>query len=382
MKNVPPPLPTGRAPLQSLAHALAGMAGQVSPVPPATISIETARGHVLAADLVAVTAVPDGPRARQDGWAVEGLVVLGASPANPVPLPEAPMFLAAGEPLPPGTDTILPPEAVMLLPPFAEACGDAVPGAGLWREGEEIVPGAIIAPAGSIPSLHALAAARLAGLTHALVRRPRVAILRPAATDAAIDDPVLSWLVMQVEGAGGDVASCRPAPRETEALAGAMTDAAWHADLVLVVGATGRGPEDHAAPALAMAGDLAWHGLALRPGASAGFGAIGATPVLLVPGRLAPAMAVWLALGRAVLARLAGGGPSPLCETLPLIRKLVGTVGLTDLIFMARRDGHADPLGSEDIPLQALARADGFVLLPPESEGVAEGAGITVEALP
>lgn len=89
---------------------------------------------------MAVTAVPDGPRARQDGWAVEGLVVLGASPANPVPLPEAPMFLAAGEPLPPGTDTILPPEAVMLLPPFAEACGDAVPGAGLWREGRKSCP--------------------------------------------------------------------------------------------------------------------------------------------------------------------------------------------------------------------------------------------------
>ena len=48
----------------------------------------------------------------------------------------------------------------------------------------------------------------------------------------------------------------------------------------------------------------------LTPGETAAFGFAGSRPVLLLPGRLDAALAVWLTLGRRLLARLAGGDAS------------------------------------------------------------------------
>jgi rhodanese-related sulfurtransferase len=61
------------------------------------------------------------------------------------------------------------------------------------------------------------------------------------------------------------------------------------ADIVLVIGGTGPGSDDHSAAALAEAGELAIHGVALRPGETAGLGrTVSGVPVVLLPGAPPP----------------------------------------------------------------------------------------------
>ena len=82
--------------------------------------------------------------------------------------------------------------------------------------------------------------------------------------------------------------------------------AAESADAIVAIGGTGSGRNDTSVQTLAREGRLAVHGMALTPGETAAFGFVGARPVLLLPGRLDAALAVWLTVGRRMLERLAG----------------------------------------------------------------------------
>ena len=104
--------------------------------------------------------------------------------------------------------------------------------------------------------------------------------------------------------------------------------------------------------------------------------------MLLVPGRLDAALAVWLLVGRYLAAKLAGGRVDEQATTARLRRKVTSTIGMTEIIAVSCSGGMAEPLGSGYLSLTALARSDGFVVVPAESEGFAAGAEIAVNPWP
>ena len=83
--------------------------------------------------------------------------------------------------------------------------------------------------------------------------------------------------------------------------------AAESADAIVAIGGTGSGRNDTSVRTLAREGRVAVHGMALTPGETAAFGFVGPRPVLLLPGRLDAALAVWLVVGRRLLDALAAG---------------------------------------------------------------------------
>jgi molybdopterin biosynthesis enzyme len=151
------------------------------------------------------------------------------------------------------------------------------------------------------------------------------------------------------------------------------------ADAIVVVGGTGTGRNDRSAASLARAGRLPVHGIALAPGETAGFGFAAHRPVLLLPGRLDAALSVWLMLGRPLLDRLSGATtPAEAPQTLTLARKVTSTVGVTELILVRRSGTQAEPLASRFWPLSGIARADGYIVISPESEGASAGSAVQV----
>src|SRR5690606_35703328 len=90
---------------------------------------------------------------------------------------------------------------------------------------------------------------------------------------------------------------------------------------------------------LAREARLAVHGIALTPGETAALGFAEQRPVVLLPGRLDAALAVWLTVGRRMLARLAATNTAKEKEpeeTLTLARKVTSTVGLAEVIPVRR----------------------------------------------
>jgi molybdopterin molybdotransferase len=195
------------------------------------------------------------------------------------------------------------------------------------------------------------------------------------------DGPLLRALVTRD---GGTIAGARRSERGRAAIRKAIAAAA-DADVILVTGGTGFGSNDEAAAALVEIGELAMHGLALRPGGSAGIGRVGTALVLLLPG--APSSCLWayeVLAGRAV--RRLGGRDARLpyaVRSFTTSRKIVSAIGFTQ-ICPVRRLGNdrVEPIASfDEAGLFAATMADGFVIVPESSEGLAQGATVEVYLL-
>ena len=344
-----------------------------------------AAGRVVAQQLLAASAVPAFDRAATDGLAVRASETLGASSYNPLSFRLASpdellpalgaVQINAGDRLPRGADAILPLDHVSLdaAAGRCEIIEPAVSGSLIARVGSHAAQGAMLVAAGrrlGPPEIGLLAAA---GVRHLpVIRRPEVRILLAgrglAKSDASptagavgdVDGPLLRSLI---ERDGGVVRDLRLIERDRESLRAAL--ASGGADIVLLAGGTGGGADDFAAEALAAAGELAIHNVALHPGEFAGMGRLDPdTPVFLLPGT--PVDCLWayeLFAGRAIR-RLAGGNPAlPFrSRAMRLERKIVARIGMTEIFSMQCREGHAAPIASfAEAGLMAAVRADGFV---------------------
>ncbi|KAB1070833.1 molybdopterin-binding protein [Methylobacterium planeticum] len=377
------------AALMPLDEALARLRDGLAPVTPCILPLAEAVGRIAAATVTAAGPLPRGRSSLRDGWAAVAAEITGASPYAPVPLPRAPAWIEAGEALPPGHDTVLPAEAIAAAGPGAEAVSDAPAGDGTRPAGGDLAAGQELIGAGArVTALRALALAE-AGLDTVAVRVPRVALVLTGAGRRAGPEARGAALAALVGRAGGRVASVADAAGGVADWADAL--AAAEADAILVVGGTGFGRADHAADALAAAGRLDGHGLALRPGETAGFGRIGATPVLLLPGRPEAMLAAFLALARPLLAVLAGARPEP-ARRATLRRKVTSGIGLSEIVFVAGTEEGAPldaatpdvltpdvlPLGGAELALGRLLLARGAILVPPEREGYSEGTPVAI----
>jgi molybdopterin molybdotransferase len=190
------------------------------------------------------------------------------------------------------------------------------------------------------------------------------------------------WMVRAaVERDGGTIEECVAVDRDQLAIQAALVES--NADIALVIGGTGRGRNDHSAAALAGAGELVIHGVALRPGETTGLGrTVGGTLVVLLPG--APPSCLWayeLFAGRAI--QRLGGRPAELpyrSRAMIAARKIVSSLSMTE-IWAVRLgpDDAVEPLPSfAETGLMAAAGADGFVIVPQGSEGYPQGARMTV----
>ena len=326
-----------------------------------------AEGRVLAADAGVEAPHPPAALALRDGWAVRADAVGDAGPYSPAPI-AAPQWIDAGMPMPIATDAVLPRDAVMRVGAGAEALAAAVPGDGVLAAGADAAPGAPLRRAGRRLRAADVAALQQAGVARVSIREPRVRVVAMPGCDA-----VALTISRGVAAHGANVIFVRALER---ALADEQTD------LVITVGGTGEGRNDTSVATLARMGKLDIHGFGMTPGETAALGSAKGHPVLMLPGRLDAALAVWLTVGHRLLARLAGGNDADSTTALTLVRKVASSVGLAEFVPVRRNGDTAEPLATKYLPLSALTRADGWILVPAGSEGYPEGATVMMRPWP
>ena len=374
------------------------------------VTLREAAGRVLAAAVTADVAVPAFDRAAMDGYAVRGSETFGAGPYNPlelevvgVSLPGRPysgvvdpgraVRIMTGAPLPDGADAVLPAEDAEEItdgPHVRVRITDAVPpGRHVGRRGEDVVPGAVVLPAGRMLRPQDVGVLASIGANPvAVVCRPTVAVLvtgdellpcgsRPQGYRIVDTNSVM--LEALVRSDGGLPRASALVPDRREAVREALLAA--DADLVLLSGGSSVGQEDHAPRVLAEVGRLSIHGVALRPASPTGLGFLGDRPVFLLPGNPVSCLCAYdLFAGPAV--RRLGGRPMDLPyrrALLPLARKIASAVGRVDYVRVVVREGAVEPLATCGASiLSSTTRADGFVLVPRDSEGYAAGETVLV----
>jgi molybdopterin biosynthesis enzyme len=308
--------------------------------------------------------------ALRDGFAVNADAVADAGPYSPVPLTLTARRIDAGEPLPNGTDAVLPLDAVTPRGKSAEATAAVAPGEGVLLAGDDAAPQTPLRYAGQRVRSMDIAAMFAADIDAVSIREPRIGIALGGVGGTPIINAALGMLVRLVFDAGGRV------PNNPIMLDAALADG--KTDAVIAIGGTGSGRRDGAVQDLARLGQVEAHGIAICPGETAAFGFVADRPVLLAPGRLDAALAVWLLIGRHLVAKLAGGVVEDTPRMLLLQRKVTSAIGMTEVIPVRCNARMAEPLGSGYLSLTALARSDGWIVVPAESEGFAAGSAVAV----
>ena len=398
----------GFARRHTVAAALAWLDAQLRVLDAEPVPLRTAAGRVLAAPIVSDVDVPGFDRATMDGYAVVADDTEGATAYNRLPLkvvgdalPGSPfggtvvageaVRIMTGAPVPAGSDAVLPAESAEADSDAADrvlAVSSVSPGKNVGRRGEDIVAGTTILAPGRILRPQDLGVMSSIGVSHpAVVRRPRVRLvitgneLLPAGsrphgfhvTDA--NGPMLAALAER-DGAMIDV------PGIVHDDAGAIL-AALHADadVVIVSGGSSVGIEDLAPMLVATHGELPVHGIAMRPSSPTGLGRLGSRLVFLLPGNPVSALCAYdFFAGRAI--RALGGRPKewPYRSTRTrLARKISSPIGRLDYARVRIENGRVEPLSvSGASVLSSTTRADGFVIVPDDSEGFPAGAEVDV----
>lgn len=393
-------------------EALAWIDENAAPLDAETVPFETAWGRVLAADVRSEMDVPSFDRSAMDGYALRGGETEGASDYNPLSfrivgesLPGQPFEgevpagtatrIMTGAPLPDGADAVLPAEYASEAAGQVQVRATVSPGKHVGRRGEDVAAGSRLLAAGRRLRPQDLGLIASVGVTQiAVVRRPRVRLLitgdelvppgQPRGT-FQIYESNSSMLSALIERDGGLPKSLQRVEDQREAVRSAMLEP--RADVILVSGGSSVGREDHAPCVLAADGELAIHGIAMRPSSPAGMGRIRETLVFLLPGNPVSCLCAYDFFAGRAIRRLGGGrrakrgrGEWPYVRKVVKVRrKIVSAVGRVDYCRVRVTDDGLEPLALSGASiLSSTTRADGFVVVPAELEGYAPGSEVSV----
>jgi molybdopterin molybdotransferase len=347
--------------------ALAAVLRGVEPVAPAELPLAEAL-RCIAAEMPPLPAHPPHDIAASDGFAFRSGDLVGASSYSPLPLRAAPIWVEAGDAIPRGCDCVLDSDSVDRSGPLAQVLAEAIPGQGVRRAGADIAAGSAVAEAGRRVVARDLMIARAAGISRLRVRRPRLTIVNiPGGNVTAL------LIAESARTAGADVACITAASRDAASVAKAFDDPAC--DLLLTIGGSGVGRTDATVMALAECGEVLAHGIALQPGRTSAVGRVGTTPVVALPGAPDQAFAAWWTLALPVLDRLSGRRPRGTIN-LPLARKIASSVGIAEIVLLQRKQGVWITLAAGELSLDAIARAEAWLVVSGGREGFAAGTAV------
>lgn len=377
------------------------------PLPAEELELEAALGRRLAADLLCPEDMPSFVRSTVDGYAVHAADCFGCSESLPafltlagrvemgaVPQWELPpggcAWVPTGGMLPPGADGVvmventeeLDAQTILIFRPVA-------PGENLMFVGEDVRQGEVVFPAGH--RLRAQDIGMLAALGIAAVsveRRLRAAVissgdeivpLNCAPLPGQIRDVNTPALSAALADCGALVRGFPIVPDDRERLRAAVADALADSDVIVLSGGSSAGIADHTREVLLSfpAAELIFHGLAIKPGKPAMMIKIGSRVALGLPGHPVSALTVFHALFAAVISgRRRPSGPATLLRNLP------SAAGRDDFVpvRVERREDTlwAEPLLGKSGLMNLLTRADGYIHVPFEQQGLLQGAEVQV----
>ena len=378
----------------------------VAPLEPESVDLVDANHRWLSCNVVSRIDVPSFDRAAMDGYAVRADETTGCSDYSPVTLkvsgesmPGAPfesrvgpgqaVRVMTGAPLPAGSDAVVPAEFATQTDDHVELTTTVGPGRHVGRRAEDVATGAKLFDAGHRLRPQDVGLLASVGLDRVdVVRRPRVRmvvtgneLIQPGSPRGPfqIFDANSSLLHSLIARDGGTLESRRHVPDEPGAIRRAMTDPGC--DVVLVSGGSSVGAEDHAPSVLAESGELPIHGIAMRPSSPTGMGTIGRTIVFLLPGNPVSCLCAYDFFAGRTIRRLGGGSVAwPYPRTCGALKsKIVSTIGRRDYCRVVVQHESIEPIAISGASiLSSTTRANGFVIVPDECEGYADGTRIDV----
>jgi molybdopterin molybdotransferase len=382
----------------------------LQPVATENVSLLQSAGRVLAEPVLADRDFPPFPRATRDGFAVRaadlksvptllkvvGQVKAGSSYPRLLSSGEA-VEIMTGAPGPSGSDAVVMVEYTVRRGNSVEIQRSCNPGENLVPTGSEARAGQEMLPRGTRLNFAHIAVASAVGRASLQVyKKPRVAILSTGDELVELSEKPRAHqirnsnsysLAAQVLASGGEPWQLPIAPDDATRTQ-ELIQRGLESDLLLLSGGVSMGKFDLVEQALSELGaEFFFTGAAIQPGRPVVFGQAktltkpASTPFFGLPGNPVSTMVTFELFAAAVLRARGGQLPVRLTTAMARLSKEIKTkTGLTRFLPAILIGSLYDPVvpwqGSGD--LQASARANCYVVVPPGRESIAAGEMISV----
>jgi putative molybdopterin biosynthesis protein len=334
--------------------------------------------------------------AAMDGVAVVSARTHGAGESSPVELKEGADYVAVdtGDPVHPPFDAVIMAEDIHQIDGGTIAIHAAAPA---WQHirpvGEDIVQGEMILPRRHRIRPIDIGVLLSGGITRIQVRRrPAVAIIPTGTELVEPGDDIKAGGIIEsnsrmfealVTQYGGIPTRFATVPDEYGMIKEKLREAVERFDMVLVSAGTSAGREDFTVHILRELGEVAVHGVAMKPGKPVILAVVNGKPVIGVPGYPVSAYLAFDNFVAPLLAAFTGreeAGAPPVKATLS--RRLVSSLKHREYVRvkLGSIGGRlvASPLARGAGAAMSMVRADGFCVIEKDSEGVEAGQEVEV----
>ena len=355
------------------------------------ILIQDSVDRVLSEEIASTMNLPAFNRAAMDGFAVRSSDTRGASPTNPVylRLGEDCMPVRTGMAVPDNFDAAIMLEETFVRKDQVEVMGEVHPFRNVSRIGEDIAIRDLIFKEGHKlrpPDIALLSALGVKEVS--IYSRPKIAIIPTGGELVAIGSrPLLPGEAYEINGLmaklyvekwGGRAIMQDLVPDDPEQIRKAI-EFNIDANMIILIGGTSVGEKDYAPSVLAEMGDLLVHGVRIQPGKPTAFGKVMDTPVVCLPGYPVAALADLCLFVRPALKNLAHLEDAVPKTKAMLSRKIASKPGYLGIVRVKIEGEKAVPIMTSGAGiLSSVARADGFVIVPEELEGIEAGEMVEV----
>jgi molybdopterin molybdotransferase len=347
-----------------------------------------ATGRVLSQDILSPVSLPGFDRAAMDGFAVRSEDTRGAKPNTPVILDNF-RPVRTGMPVPGEYDCVVMKEDARMRRASLEVTTQLHAYKNISLIGEDIRVGEAVFSEGHTLRPPDVAMLSALGIVEVEVyEKPKVVIIPTGGELVAIGARSLcvgeayeiNGLMARLYAENwGAMAQKREIVPDDEVLIREAISTDICADMIIIIGGTSVGEKDYAPRVLEEMGELFVHGVRLQPGKPTAFGVVAGKIVICLPGYPVAALSDLYIFVRPALQKMAHRSDIQPKVPAKLARKIPSRPGYLSMVRVALKNGEAEPIMISGAGiLSSVARADGFVLVPEDREGIEEGETVEV----
>ncbi|MFZ5352489.1 MAG: gephyrin-like molybdotransferase Glp [Bacillota bacterium] len=380
-----------------------------------SIRLDKVLGRIAARDIFSGFDIPEFNRSTVDGYAVLSKDTIGASESLPLFLDIAgsvemgkatqiilnsgkAAYVPTGGIIPAGADGVVMIEYIEMLDEKTIAVHDSIaPGDNIINIGDDIRKNEILINRGCVIKPQQIGVLAAAGVEYVEVyKKLKIAILSTGdeivspfseVAPGQVRDINAYVLAAMAEELGAEVTSINMLKDDLELLTATIGDLAKHNDIVVVSGGSSAGNKDVTAKAIDNLGNpgVFVHGIAVKPGKPTIIGKSGNTAIIGLPGHPVSAAVIFrvfvgylvkLILGKEaerlyIQARCTANiHSSPGKETYQMVELSEGPEGY-----------EAYPVYAKSAAISLLSKAQGYITIPMNKEGIKKGEAVRVELL-
>lgn len=356
-------------------------------------------GRVTTEPIFALMNSPLTDSAAMDGIAVIAKNTAGADVSDPMQLEIGKdcLIVDTGDPIIPPWDSVIMAEDLTVIDDtHVEIRAAAPPWQHVRPVGEDIVSGEMILPGKHEIRPIDIGVLLAGGITDIEVyKTPSIAII-PTGTEIVspgvspelgdIIDSNSSMISAMSAKKGCSPLRLDPIPDDYELIKNTVKKAVSENDMVAILAGSSAGTEDYTVHILREIGEVIVHGVAMKPGKPVILAIVDGKPVIGVPGYPVSAYLAFDIFASPVIELLTKKQPEIIQETKAIVtRRLVSSLKHEEYVRvkMGLVDDKliATPLARGAGAAMSLVRADGFCIIPQNSEGVEAGSQVDIRLL-